>query len=84
MIVECINDNWEDGKGNKLPSHLVHPIKGNIYEVIYINQGNNSDKAPYYGLHEIRNGIVWSHKNFREVDINIDEIKEALEDKVEV
>ena len=77
MIVECISDAWEDAPNPR-------PIKGNLYEVVWIKQIPFNSKAPYFGLAEIRTGIIWSNTNFREVDINIDEIKEVLQDKVEV
>lgn len=81
MIVVCINDNWEDCP---VP---FRPKKGELYEVIdLLYSKTKSDKNPYYVLREISwtNRIGWTHLNFREVDINIDEIEEIVKETVPV
>lgn len=77
MIVECIsNDGWDTAPNPR-------PVIGNFYEV-FDHIKTNSYKSPYYFLKEIANGVAWTHKNFRQVDIDITEIKEILKEPVEV
>lgn len=63
MIVECINDNWQDAPG-------IRPIKGNLYEVVHIRH-TGSKRSPYFGLAEIKTDVIWTHEYFREVEIDI-------------
>jgi hypothetical protein len=81
MIVVCINDNWEDCP---VP---IRPKKGELYEVIdLLYSETKTDKNPYYVLREISwtRRIGWTHVNFREVDIDIDEIEEIVRETVPV
>ena len=67
MIVECIDDTFYDSFGNGC---ISYPIKGNLYEVIdeqcFIN-------IVFLILREFGNNNHWDKRQFREVDVNIED-----------
>lgn len=78
MIVECISSRWyQEGK---LVTTDV-PIKGNLYEVIDTITCPCGCNYSYYTLREFPIHCSWNTENFREVDINIQDIEhvEVLE-----
>jgi hypothetical protein len=80
MIVECIDDNWQKyDSPNTRPYGGPMPIKGMLYEVIAVFVF----EKVYYRLFEFpfEYGIlIWSAEHFREVDINIEDIKNKTEE----
>jgi hypothetical protein len=74
MIVECINDTFIGA-----PEPL--PVKGNLYEVVHIEHDIlRPQYSPFFKLKKLNTEVLWSHKCFREVDIDINQIEKVLQE----
>lgn len=81
MIVECIDDDFRVGNSRRKARGRT-PIKGHLYEVVgTITIFVDGHDRIFYILREFSKNQNWHHSFFREVDINIDELKEALVNK---
>lgn len=78
MIVECIDDDFRIGTSRrKARGHK--PIKGQLYEVVdTITIFVDGHDRLFYNLREFSKNQNWHHSFFREVDVNINELKEIL------
>jgi len=80
MIVECIDDQFYVGVRRRVKARGRTPIKGQLYEVVdVVKQFVEGEMRTFYILHEFRPTQFWQESFFREVDVNIEEIKEVLE-----